>query len=486
MAETVERWGVIDIALQGPSDGNPFADVQLSAKFTQGNRSVEASGFYDGDGAYKVRFSPDVEGEWSYVTASNRDELAGKTGQITCVAPGDGNHGPVQVVNTFHFAYADGTPYKQVGTTCYVWNHQGDALEEQTLASLEDAPFNKIRFCVFPKSYDYNKNDPQFYAFPQAQPQGDAKYAFDLTRFDPAFWRHFEKRVSQLCELGIEADIIVFHPYDRWGFKQMARETNDFYLKYLIARIAPYRNVWWSMANEYDLMPWYPMADWDHYFETFQRLDPYNRMRGVHNCRQNAFYDHSKAWVTHCSVQSSDIHKVPQWREQYGKPVVIDECCYEGNNRHCWGNITGEEMTRRFWRATIGGGYCGHGETYVNPEEILWWSKGGELVGTSPARIAFLRKILEDAPAAGLAPAGRRPVAACEGCASTGDAYFLAYFGVHQPASLTINLPEGKSYRIDQVDTWEMKIETLKESASGKFELAFAGKPYMALRIVAV
>jgi hypothetical protein len=25
----------------------------------------------------------------------------------------------------------DGTPYNQLGKTCYVWNHQGDAMAEQ-------------------------------------------------------------------------------------------------------------------------------------------------------------------------------------------------------------------------------------------------------------------------------------------------------------------------------------------------------------------
>ena len=56
-------------------------------------------------------------------------------------------------------------------------------------------------------------------------------------------------------ELGIEADLIVMHPYDRWGFSMMSKEEDDLYWKYVIARFAAYRNVWWSLANEYDLMP---------------------------------------------------------------------------------------------------------------------------------------------------------------------------------------------------------------------------------------
>ena len=35
-ADTVEQWGVYEIALKGPTSGNPFLDVNLSATFTQG------------------------------------------------------------------------------------------------------------------------------------------------------------------------------------------------------------------------------------------------------------------------------------------------------------------------------------------------------------------------------------------------------------------------------------------------------------------
>ena len=147
----VERWGIYELSLEGPGDGNPFLDVRLSAHFTYNHRIVEVDGFYDGAGVYRVRFMPDTVGAWRYVTRSNRAELDGQTGAFTCTEPEPGNHGPVRVHNTYHFGYGDGTPYVPIGTTCYAWAHQGDELEEQTLRTLENAPFNKMRMCVFPK-----------------------------------------------------------------------------------------------------------------------------------------------------------------------------------------------------------------------------------------------------------------------------------------------------------------------------------------------
>ena len=57
-AGSCEQWGQHEIVLKGPADGNPFLDVELSATFTQGDRSLKVAGFYDGNGTYRIRFMP--------------------------------------------------------------------------------------------------------------------------------------------------------------------------------------------------------------------------------------------------------------------------------------------------------------------------------------------------------------------------------------------------------------------------------------------
>jgi hypothetical protein len=474
---SVERWGIFELRLPGPTGGNPFVKVSFGAEFAYQHRVVPVTGFYDGDGAYVVRFSPDTLGAWRYTTTSNVSELAGKAGALTCVAPSAGNHGPVQVTDTYHFAYADGTRYYQLGTTCYVWNHQGEVMERQTLETLKSAPFNKIRFCIFPKDYLYNHNEPDYFAF-----EGNLKDGFDLARFNPAFWRHLERRIAELLALGIQADLILFHPYDRWGFSAMAAETDDFYLRYAVARLTAYRNVWWSMANEFDLMKAKTLADWDRFFRVVQASDPYQRLRSVHNCY--VFYDHAKPWVTHQSIQHGRPEMTREWRDLYQKPVVIDETKYEGNIEMTWGNIPAQEMVRKFWEATVRGGYCGHGETYRNAEEVLWWSKGGVLHGSSPARLAFLKIILEDGPQVGFEPVDK--VLSGYACAGKTLGYLLTYFGFTQPEFMPLSLPEGQRYAIEVLDTWEMTITPLEGVYSGNATLALPAKPYLALRLRAV
>lgn len=467
---SIEKWDLFEIELTGPVEGNPFIDVNISAEFRNKHRCIKVEGFYDGDGIYRVRFMPDDTGDWNYITKSDCKQLAGKKGVFYCEEPSKGNHGPVRVEG-HHFAYEDGNPFMQVGTTCYVWNHQGDELEEKTLQTLKDAPFNKLRMCVFPKRYDFNKNEPEYYPF-----TGSLEAGWDFTRFNPEFFRHLEKRIQDLLELGIEADLILFHPYDngQWGFDRMDKETDNRYLRYLIARLAAYRNIWWSMANEYDLMEDKTMQDWDRFFKIVQKHDPYQHLRSVHNCHQ--FYDHNKPWVTHASIQRPNPGKSKEWRKQYQKPLVIDECCYEGNIHHGWGNITAREMVHRFWAGFSNGGYVGHGETYIHPEDILWWSKGGVLHGESPVRIKFLKEIMEE----------MGPVDPVDGywdvsVARNEKGDFIFYFGNRQPSYYYLDLSGKAEYTIDVIDTWEMTITNLKGNYSGKCKVELPAKPYIAL-----
>ena len=464
--KSVGRWDLFDLTLDGPRDGNPFLDVQLSAEFRHRQRTIQVDGFYDGSGSYKVRFSPDTVGEWTYTTRSNRRELDARTGTLLCTAPGAQNHGPVGVRNVHHFGYADGTPYFPFGTTCYAWTHQPDALQQQTLATLRTAPFNKMRMCVFPKWYTYNRDEPRLHPF--ARPD-------DRTRFDPEFWRNLESRIQQLLVLGIQADLILFHPYDHWGYALMGAEADERYLRYAVARLAAYRNVWWSVANEWDLVKGKTPADWDRYFEILKSADPYGRLRSIHHSR--VLYDHGKPWVTHVSIQGDDFQKTPEWLETWRKPVIFDECKYEGNIPQRWGDISAQEMTRRFWLGMTSGAYVGHGETYLDAHDVLWWSKGGVLHGESPARIAFLRRIIESGPAEGLAPLAN----AYYPCAAKPGDFYLYYLDYHQAAQANFDLPAATRFTADVIDPWAMTITQAGEY-SGKFTMKLPGRPYLAVR----
>jgi len=488
-AVKTEQWGMLEIALKGPMGGNPFMDVTVSAVFESGGKTVEVPGFYDGDGIYRIRFMPDriVRGRWR--TKSNAAELDGKTGSFDAAPPAHGNHGPVVVANTFHFAYSDGTPCWPLGTTSYACIHQSDARIAETLKTLAASPFNKLRVAVFPNSSTENFGILPFVGKP---------LAFDFTRFNPVFFRRLDNFVAKLMALGIEADVILFHPYDggKWGFDAMPPEVDERYVRYLAARLSAYRNVWWSMANEYDQIKAKNDASFDRLFQIVQGADPFGHLRSIHNLFN--VYDNNKPWVTHASIQNgsaveSDVSAV-LFRDVWRKPVVYDEVKYEGNLIQRWGNLTGQEMVRRLWEGTIAGTYVGHGESLADEGHRMFLGEGGKLKGESPARFAFFRRaVIDEAPI--IDPIDKWQDRHLGGVPGR---YYLRYFGDTAPKRWDFMLPkealsDGQKFAVDVIDTWNMTITpidgvfTIRKANDYEFvsdrAVELPGKPWIALRI---
>ena len=481
------------IPVQFQSDDYYNEDFQIEFYFQDGQRQ-RVYGFYDENSTYVIRYMPIHVGKYTYRTYAKQKELDGLTGEFECYEAAENNHGIVKVKkdvtvggafkdeeDAFHFSYLDGTSYHPFGTTIYAFIYQDESLQLETLETLKESGFNKVRICVFPKYYRYNEKEPI------QTPYIKTSEGWSYDEFDPKFFQHLEKRIDDLDNLGIECDLILFHPYDRWGFASMSQTQDDRYLKYIISRLASFKNIWWALANEYDLMQAKSNQDWERFARIIQNYDPYDHLRSIHNCLQ--FYDHTRPWITHCSIQRIDLFKtseeVDTWRELYHKPIVVDECAYEGNIDYGWGNITGEEMTRRFYEGVLRGGYLSHGETYCHPQDILWWSHGGRLHGTSPKRIAFLRKIVEEAKG-DIAYLKRTPQNHAYlwdvTCGHVKDEQFFFYFGFMRPSFRTFKLPEGNVYQAEIIDTWDQTITPVAGEFHDEFTIDMPGKQYILVR----
>jgi hypothetical protein len=494
--ESVEQWGVFELTLSGPMDGNPFTEVDLTARFRHEERTVAVAGFYDGEGIYRVRFMPDLAGEWRYETVSNRPELQGKVGSFVAAPPSGNNRGPVRVARTFHFSYADGSPYRQIGTTCYTWAQQSDAQQELTLQTLAKSPFNKVRMCLLPQGR--SSRTPRLFPF-----EGTPPRAWDLTRFNPEYFRNIENCVQRLGAIGIEADVILFHPYDpNRGFNSMDPGDDDRYVRYVVARFAAYRNIWWSLSNEYDFNKAKTEVDWDRLLQLVRKSDPYGRLTSIHNGYR--IYNHTQPWITHVSLQQGaavlDPERAMIYRDVYRKPIVYDEVKYEGTRGRRWGRLKPEELVLRFWNGTIAGTYVGHSETIGSGDPAVpgtWLSVGGVRRGQSVERLTFLKKILEESPVEGIDPIDKWQERRMGGKAGE---YYLVYFGEQAPAAWPFSLYKqglvaGMKFTAEILDTWNMTITPVE----GEFELKakddydfvdkndrsipLPSRPYLALRL---
>ncbi|SFS14175.1 protein of unknown function [Microbacterium sp. cf046] len=464
----------VELALAGPQHGNPFVDVEFAARFTSTEAEFEVGGFYDGGGRYVVRFLPPAPGLWSFVVTSTARSLDGVRGSFTVSA--SSARGPVRVVGRSHFETADGSAFHAVGTTAYAWIHQPEDLQERTLRALAQAPFNKLRMCLFPKDYVYNHNEPDDFVFARTEDG-----AFDFTRFDTGFFARLERRIGQLADRGIDAEVILFHPYDRWGFADMGAAVEDRYVTYVVRRLAASPTIWWSLANEYDLLAGKREADWNRLGELVRAEDHVGHPRSIHNIERQ--FDHSQDWVTHVSAQKNAYEVgelVDQLRAEYSKPVSLDEFGYDGNLEQVWGSLTAEEVVRRAWQVTLRGAYFTHGETLLNDEEIIFWAKGGDLRGKSPARIAFLRALVADTSPGRISPIRDAVDVLCGGV--PGEVLFQ-YLDSSRPAYRTVRIPKDAAARIDVIDTWGMSVSEVPGIHTGAVRVDLPSRPFMALRI---
>ena len=92
----VERWGMFELSLPGKTDGNPFTDYEIRGRFEGRHEDVMVSGFYDGDGIYRIRFMPSYTGAYRYTVFGSFSDRE-TSGTFRVREASEGIHGPVFV-----------------------------------------------------------------------------------------------------------------------------------------------------------------------------------------------------------------------------------------------------------------------------------------------------------------------------------------------------------------------------------------------------
>ena len=501
--DEIEQWGQWEMAWHGPLETtgddlmNPFVDVQLHVELSSNaaGSTFTVRGFYDGDGQYRARFMPPTTGNWSYVTKSSAADLNGKRGVFTVRAAAGSNHGPIVAApGQTKFAYADGAPFFAVATTVY-----GMFLNaSRTLATLQTSPFNKVRTLLGTNESFYQtlQNDSSL---------------LDPTRFNPRFFHSIESTLGAMREIGVEAELILF----MHGWPLPARQgclggpdvhhynttLDELYIDYVVARLASFRNVWWSMSNEWSQLPCYweapttnPCAPgqrdgsdpgcgyggsnspawytpiWDALFQRVATEDPSSppRQLSIHN--NEWLYNYSRPWVTHFSIQHTHNKPKDLWHLYGKKPFMYDEIKYEGRLSSNWGSLSAPQMAQRFWWAAAAGAYGMHGEMLYDCP--YWSDSSGRYCGQSVDKIAWFKNYMLNTT---LHPAFEE----CEGdddgyvhTLTCGHDFLLFHFYSGHPNASSafqyIYLPKNMSNRQDLLQPWEM-ISTLiyKPAAMG-------------------
>jgi uncharacterized protein DUF4038/uncharacterized protein DUF5060 len=362
------------------SRGNPF-EVSFSAQ-VRGPHGTKlfVPGFYDGNGTWKVRISPTAEGEWSLTTRSTLSELNDQERTFMCVAnPSKDIHGGLRVDPQYphQFILEDGTHFFPMGYECdWLWALDMSDPDLKTIDPFLDKigsyGFNFIilNAYAYDTTWRKGKTGDDDYGPPALLPWEGSNERPDYSKFNLAYWRHYDRVVDAMYRRGIVAHILmrVYNKMVKWPAN--GGPEDDLYFRWLIARYSAYPNVTWDLAkeanNEKDLN--YKIGR----LRFIRANDPYRRPLTVHD--DHATYDQG-AYNGLLDYRSDQQHD--NWRatmldhlQSNAWPVINTEFGYEygakGPRDKTYSRAqSAEEVCRRAWEVYMAGGFGVYYYTYT-------------------------------------------------------------------------------------------------------------------------
>ncbi|MGH9847205.1 MAG: DUF5060 domain-containing protein, partial [Blastocatellia bacterium] len=310
-ARRAPQWSAHELTFTASGKyANPYTEVALKAVFTgPGNVRQTIKGFWDGDQVFKVRFTPAIQGEWSYVTESNDAGLDAKRGSFTCVAPQKGGKGFLRrdAGHPYHFIFDDGTRFFMWGTTYYgvMRNAMAGDRWKDAITGSRAYGINKVRMYIH-STWKPGGVTP----YPPASPFEAVGESAGRDRLNLPFWRRLDEVVRFMAEKDMLADLIVF-----WSSPDShgTDEQNHRYASYAVARYAAFPNVTWCVSNEWN----YSKKPRELFIELGKRIKAedawatdvrpgrasYVRALSIHQQTRQDFQFFDQSWPSHAIVQ---------------------------------------------------------------------------------------------------------------------------------------------------------------------------------------
>ena len=408
----VPRWEIFECTLQADVDyPNPFVDVFVSAEFSDGERNICVDGFYDGGRTYRIRFAPPAEGVWRYMTRSNEASLNQVCGEITCTAPISRGQLTIDARYPHWFSRERGGAEFVVNDGWYPHPLFGDSLPFERLdfdPPTEEDMRTYLRI-LGKRGVNMTIEVDQLYArqhrireesfnWPWAWDEKE-KNRIDRDRFNLSYYRRMERTLAFAKEQGVFYgvellfDNSVFRPREwsahplnerngGWlatdeegtGWRSIFDLQNEShvrhierYLRYTVARLSAYWNVFWALGAESgnlakvpgremsveSICAWYEhwgdlVADWDVYGHLQAIGYTGEQSERVHS-RRNQFIitqEHTSMKCEATFAQATHQFGLRFW--QYGRPTVIGE-----QDRHNVGLYDAER--KGYWIAFVSG-----------------------------------------------------------------------------------------------------------------------------------
>ncbi len=245
----VPKWGRFEQTFKSSVRySNPPQECELRVTFISPRGETNTVlGFWDGGKIWRVRFSPDFPGNWTYSTECSdlaNTHLNNQTGEFLCTSTiGQGSfeqHGPVQVARDhLHFQHADGSPFFWLADTA--WNGPRLATSRDWINYTQTRGgqnFTAVQWALAPGS-----DSRQHSAFSGT----------DKIVIDPEYFQQLDGKINLMNRAGL---LSVIAPV--WGdaAKNLPDDQVALLIRYAAARWGAYDVACLLPADENDSVHW--------------------------------------------------------------------------------------------------------------------------------------------------------------------------------------------------------------------------------------
>ncbi len=382
-AADVERFGVFEAQFEASgSYENPYTQLAPVAEIQRPDGAVwKIPLFWDGEKTWKLRVSPDLDGEWRYRVESSDDGLRGKEGSFRCQT--SRRNGSIRPMVGFphHFQYQDGTPFWFLGDTAWALytdqeeeNHHREAVEHYTKARAAQG-FNVIHSMLLSEAGWENLGGPPFEDIAEQ-------------RISVGYWKEVDRRLRLLNEHGIIGGLVLawgnkrdVEPYS-WG-RFPGRQARLRYARYVAARYSAFdiyfvvSGEWHAEVRTRENEPGERIRqEFVEVGEILKKADPHSRMITIHPMADHGSVREfaGTSWASFADYQQSyrSLHERVLLSRPIGLPVVNSEYAYFLRDQNEDGIVdkpnsyTPDDIRAASWDIVMGGGYfvTGFGSTY--------------------------------------------------------------------------------------------------------------------------
>ena len=367
-AQSVDRFGVYELTINHTDIfyKNPWEDLEIRAVFTnEDGDNIKIKGFYYDTDKWKVRFSPNKTGKWSWlIKFITPFENLEESGAFTVKESDHPGFIRIHSDNPFRLVFEDGTLFNAIGIggTVRDSNDNGHPFDDWGMdGGFVDIPER-------PEWGKYYGNIVEMDTYLKAY--GDSGAGFNLFRwsvdnFSFKLWEDIsengnrylvregiwgDRLVQALGENGLRIWMTVFgfdHPFDYVNGTEEKGEALKRYLNYIVARYGAYVDIW-ELANEAEVS-----NAWAIFLADYLRsIDPYKRLISVswEKPQLEEIDINAPHWYEKESEFSSDLRTSQKIDEakRWGKPVVFAE---QGNSGANWDETSALRMRLRAWTA---------------------------------------------------------------------------------------------------------------------------------------